>query len=248
MTVRLVQLTDPHLFGADAGTLRGVATLQSFARTVAAARAAISAADRVLLTGDLVQDDPDGYRHFPQLLADLNKPIWCIPGNHDHVAAMRRTLAATPFIFDDYADLGAWRVIMLDSTLPNEARGHLSAAVLTALESWLVTAQRRPTLVCLHHHPVPMQSEWLDAVGLDNAPDFWSVLNRHAHVRAVLWGHVHQSYDSLRKGVRLLGTPSTCSQFLPNSADFAVDSLPPGYRTLALHTSGELDTQVHYVP
>ncbi len=247
MTVRLVQLTDPHLFGGASQQLRGVVTLQSLQRTLAAAASVIGAADRVLLTGDLVQDDPDGYQHFAPLLGDLGKPIWCIPGNHDDVPAMRRALSQPPFVIGGHADLGAWRVIMLDSTLPNEARGRLSAAMLTELETALSMAPQRPALVCLHHHPIPMASEWLDDVGLENAADLWSVLDRHANVRAVLWGHVHQVHDSVRNGVRLLGTPSTCSQFLPNSAEFAIDTLPPGYRTVALLPSGELETEVHFV-
>jgi Icc protein len=66
-------------------------------------------------------------------------------------------------------------------------------------------------------------------------------------VRAIVWGHVHQSYDALRKGVRLLATPSTCAQFLPNSDDFAVDRRPPGYRTLELRADGSLLTEVVWV-
>ncbi|HPF25672.1 MAG TPA: 3',5'-cyclic-AMP phosphodiesterase [Steroidobacteraceae bacterium] len=247
MTVRLVQLTDPHLFGSAAGTLRGLATLRSFQQTLAAASDAITAADRVLPTGDLVQDDATGYAHLPKLLGELGKPIWCIPGNHDDVPAMRRALAAPPFVLGGHADLGAWRVIMLDSTVPNAAHGELSAASLSELASALETAPQRPALICLHHHPVPMTSDWLDEVGLKNAADFWSVVDRHAHVRAVLWGHVHQSYDALRGGVRLLGTPSTCSQFLPHSSEFALDTLPPGFRTLALQPSGQIETAVHFV-
>jgi Icc protein len=55
---------------------------------------------------------------------------------------------------------------------------------------------------------------------------------------------VHQNYDALRKGVRLLATPSTCAQFLPNSDDFALDPRPPAYRTLELRADGSLLTEV----
>ena len=46
------------------------------------------------------------------------------------------------------------------------------------------------------------------------------------------------------KGVRLLATPSTCAQFLPNADDFAVDPRPPAYRTLELRPDGSLLTEV----
>ena len=66
-------------------------------------------------------------------------------------------------------------------------------------------------------------------------------------MRAIAWGHVHQSFDGLRHGVRLLATPSTCAQFLPNADNFAVDRRPPGYRTLELRADGTLLTEVVWV-
>jgi 3',5'-cyclic-AMP phosphodiesterase len=81
-------------------------------------------------------------------------------------------------------------------------------------------------------------------VGLENAAEFLATVDRHPNVRAIVWGHVHQSHDALRKGVRLLATPSTCAQFLPNSDDFAVDVRPPAYRTLELRPDGSLLTEV----
>jgi len=55
---------------------------------------------------------------------------------------------------------------------------------------------------------------------------------------------VHQASDRRRKGVRLMSTPSTCSQFRPNSDDFALDSRSPGYRWLNLSASGAIETEV----
>jgi Icc protein len=66
-------------------------------------------------------------------------------------------------------------------------------------------------------------------------------------VRAVVWGHVHQTFDALRGSVRLLATPSTCAQFQPGTHEFALDSLPPAYRTLQLRADGTLSTEVVWV-
>jgi len=102
-------------------------------------------------------------------------------------------------------------------------------------------------MVCLHHHPVAMQSRWLDSVGLANANEFWSVIDSHPQVRAVVWGHVHQAFEGARRGVRLISTPSTCAQFQPRSDQFAIDGLPPAYRLLTLHSNGAIDTGVHFL-
>jgi Icc protein len=157
---------------------------------------------------------------------------------------MRRELDGAPFVVGGAVDFGLWRIVLLDSTIAGSAAGRVSAEGLAALESALAGAQQRHTLVCLHHHPVPMDSRWLDRVGLQNAAEFFEVIDRHQNVRGIVWGHVHQSYDALRKGVRLLATPSTCAQFVPHAEQFAVDRRPPGYRTLELKADGSIVTDV----
>jgi Icc protein len=247
MSIRLVQFTDPHLYGNESETLRGVATLPALTRTLDLAQAREWPVDAVLVTGDLVQDDVAGYKHFRRMFSTFKVPVLCIPGNHDEPAALHRELRGKPFITEGHVDFGNWRIVLLDSCLPGSARGHLTKASLAALDSALSSADNLLTLVCLHHHPVAMASRWLDQVGLDNAPEFFDVIDRHRNVRAIVWGHVHQSYDGLRKNVRMLATPSTCAQFLPRSDDFAVDSRPPAYRTLELRADGTLVTEVVWV-
>ncbi|HVY82617.1 MAG TPA: 3',5'-cyclic-AMP phosphodiesterase [Steroidobacteraceae bacterium] len=244
---RLVQFTDPHLYGSETETLRGIATLPALTRTLTLAQARDWPVDAVLVTGDLVQDDAAGYAHFRRIFGALNLPILCLPGNHDEPQAMRRALRGKPFVTEGHVDMGAWRVVLLDSTVPNSAHGRLAREELAALDSALSSADTKHTLICLHHHPVSMGSRWLDQVGLENATEFFDVIDRHRNVRAILWGHVHQSYDALRKNVRLLATPSTCAQFLPRADEFAVDARPPAYRTLELHPDGSLLTEVVWV-
>jgi len=245
--VRLTHFTDPHLYGGETEALRGVATLPALTAALARAQTHDWPPDAVLVTGDIVQDDAAGYAHFRQLFGPLGMPVLCLPGNHDEPEAMRRELAAEPFVLDDFLDLGRWRIVLLDSCIPGAASGAISAPSLAALERALATAGTRHCLVCLHHHPVPMASRWLDRVGLTNAQEFLHTIDAHRNVRAIVWGHVHQSYDALRKGVRLLATPSTCAQFLPNSDEFAVDPRPPAYRTFELRADGSLLTEVVWV-
>ena len=147
-------------------------------------------------------------------------PVLCLPGNHDEPRAMQRELAGAPFVLGGFVDLGRWRIVLLDSCMPGSASGALSAAALAGLHAALASAAGRHCMVCLHHHPVPMSSRWLDRVGLTNAAEFLHTLDGHRNVRAVVWGHVHQAFDALRKGVRLLATPSTCAQFLPQCGRF----------------------------
>jgi len=246
--LRLIQFTDPHLYGSEAETLRGIATLPALKAALADAQQSSAwPPDVVMVTGDLVQDDPGGYVHIRRAFGSLGTPVLCIPGNHDDPVAMRRELRGDPFTVGGHADFGAWRIVLLDSCLPGSASGLLSTKTLLQLENALKTADGRHCLVTLHHHPVAMSSRWLDRVGLENAEEFWNVIDRHHNVRAIVWGHVHQSFEGLRKDVRLLATPSTCAQFVPHADEFAVDRRPPAYRTLELQSDGSLLTEVVWV-
>lgn len=243
-SVRIVQFTDTHLFGDAAERLRGIATLGTLRAVLAQANAQIRAAAAVLVTGDLVQDDATGYAAFVAAFGALGRPILTLPGNHDDLPAMRHAVRGTPFQYCGHLDLGSWRIVMIDSVKPGAAEGRLSAEALAQLRSSLAGAADRHVLVCLHHQPVTMHSRWLDTVGLENQDAFFELIDAHRCVRAVLWGHVHQSYDGERKGVRLLATPSTCAQFLPYANDFALDAKPPAYRILELTADGAVQTEV----
>ncbi|MGH8296630.1 MAG: 3',5'-cyclic-AMP phosphodiesterase [Steroidobacteraceae bacterium] len=245
--IRLTHFTDPHLYGGENERLRGIATLASLEATLAHARRRDWPPDAVLMTGDLVQDDPAGYAHFRRVFEALRLPVLCLPGNHDEPEAMRRELDSAPFVIGGAVDLGLWRIVLLDSSIPGSAAGRLSADNLAMLQSALSAAPQRHALVCLHHHPVPMGSRWLDRVGLQNAGEFLDIIDRHSNVRGIVWGHVHQSHEAVRKGVRLLATPSTCAQFLPRSEQFAVDERPPGYRRLELEADGSILTELVWV-
>jgi Icc protein len=246
-SVRLIQFTDLHLYAREDGALRGVPTLPSARAALAHAQLGAWPPDALLVTGDIVQDDPGGYAHFRRLFGALQLPVLCLPGNHDDPTRLREALAEAPFLTGGHLELGRWRILLLDSVVPGAAQGELRHSSLVALDAALAQADERPALVCLHHHPVPMHSLWLDQVGLANAEAFFAVIDRHPNVRGILWGHVHQSYDGLRNGVRLLGTPSTCAQFRPLAEAFELDPRPAAYRTLELHPDGTIVTDVVWV-
>jgi Icc protein len=63
----------------------------------------------------------------------------------------------------------------------------------------------------------------------------------------LVFGHVHQPYDAEHDGIRVVGTPSTCSQFKPGSDDFALDNRPPAYRRITLHADGSSDHELVWV-
>ena len=243
--INVLQITDTHLFADGNGRLLGLNTEQSLQATICTALRDRSQIDLVLATGDLVHDGTSAaYRRIFSWLEKFGLPVYCLAGNHDEARTLEHCLDNPRVHYVPQLTQDDWQFIFLDSTLDGSEGGHLDRHDLQSLDEQLAAAPEKHALVCLHHQPVPMGSRWLDTMAVDNAGDFFDVIDRHPQVRGILWGHVHQSFDDERKGVRLMATPSTCIQFLPGSEKFALDTAAPGYRWLSLHPDGRIETGV----
>ena len=241
-TLSLVQVTDTHLTGTEAGCLLGMNTARS-ARGVVDAALAAESADCILVTGDIAADgQPEAYGQLEVLLGTSVPSLW-LPGNHDDVSChkdrygpnMKRRLRAKH-----------WDVVMLETQVEGEVGGVLSTTELAALRSAVDDARlaNKALLVATHHPLRRLESAWLDEQSVKNASEALDILKPIADQTAVISGHVHQESDELINGVRMMTTPSTCVQFAPGSQDFALDSKDPGYRRLVLHPNARIETQV----
>lgn len=250
-SVHLVQITDTHLNEPEDGHLLGMQTLHSLQCVLDRVRTEQSHLDALLVTGDLSQDGSlQSYQHLQKALTAFSCPSFWLEGNHDNPAHLNRMVDPQQSgnqHLERLIHTPHWQIIMLNSQVPGKVYGHLADDQLQLLEQALSQQPQRHTLVCFHHHPVEMDCDWIDGIGINNAADFWQVIDRHDNVRAVLWGHVHQDSDRMRGDVRLLSTPSTCVQFEPHTHNFSVDHRAPGYRQLTLHADGRIDTVVSRV-
>ncbi len=246
-SVLLVQLSDSHLFAAADGKLLGMNTHDSLQRVIERVLDEQPQVDLILASGDLSQDGSlQSYQRFRQLHEQIPAPARWFAGNHDELPAMH-TACADSDLLQPIIDLGNWRIILLDTSIPGAVPGYCSAEQLALLEQALQTAGERHVLVSFHHHPVSIGCRWMEPIGIRNPEALFAVIDRYAQVRTLLWGHIHQEFDQLRNGVRLLASPSTCVQFAPGSEEFQVDQEAPGYRWLRLHADGRLDTAVSRV-
>jgi Icc protein len=248
-TLRVLHLTDLHLGAGADWTLLGQVTRKTLARVLSRARARHWPPDALLLTGDLVHDESiEGYRYLREVIDDLGVPCYCIPGNHDRAELLAAEVDPRADLGCRIERLGGWDLLLLDSTVEGSDGGALAAETLTTLAEALAADRQRPAMICVHHQPVPVGSRWLDTMTISNGEALIEIVDAHSRVRAVLWGHVHQTFDRTQGGTRLLATPSTCAQFEPGRVDFGLDDNPPGYRWLELASDGSLRTGVEWVP
>lgn len=231
---------------ADSGSrLRGTVTHRSLQRVIDHIRSSAWPAKLVCVTGDLIQDDTAAaYTRFCNTMSVLNLPVYCVPGNHDIRALMKTALQRADFHYCENVRLGSWLIAGIDSCKSNSAGGEIGKQELRRLRALLDKSAQQNVLICLHHPPLPVGSKWLDSVGLANAATFLDLVSGYGNVQGAIFGHVHQSFDAVHKGVRIIGTPSTCTQFKAGSDEFAIDDLPPAYRRISLHADGGIEEEI----
>lgn len=236
------------MFAGPDGELRGTVTAATLQRVLDHYQAGDWRAERVLVTGDLIQDDSEqAYDRFRDLLLQLNLRVHCVPGNHDIRDFMRAVCRQPPFSYCAWEEIGNWLIVGIDSCVSEDAGGQVTPEELDRLSRIVTGSGAKHVMVCLHHPPVKMGSKWLDTVGLKNGDEFLERLRMLGRIRVVTFGHVHQEYDAEHKGVRVIATPATCRQFQQGSDDFAVDDNPPAYRRFELKSAGTIDTELIWV-
>ncbi|MDR9402127.1 MAG: 3',5'-cyclic-AMP phosphodiesterase [Halothece sp. Uz-M2-17] len=244
----IAQITDTHLLASSEGKLLGLPTARSLAVVIEEIQNLIPQPHCLLLTGDLSQDETlASYQRLHQQISKLNLPTYWLPGNHDQIHLMEKALTNPPIYEDKSFYYRGWQFILLNSAVPGRVYGYLKEETLAWLDNELKKADHNPTLVALHHPPFLVDCHWLDKSTLQNPEALFEVLDRHRHVRLVLFGHIHQDFERDRAGVCYLGTPSSSIQFKPSSETFALDEKKPGFRLLWLYPDGSFETKVQRV-
>lgn len=236
--VRILQITDTHLFAGETDTLLGINTLHSYHAVLDAIVKQQLPADLIVATGDLVQDQSTrAYQRFTDGIARLPAPCVWLPGNHDYQPSMAQELAAAGISPSKQVLLGdQWQILLLDSQVQSVPHGELSDDQLIWLDNCLAQQPDRHTVVMLHHHPLASGCTWLDQHSLRNSHMLAEVLTRYQNIEGILCGHIHQDLDVMWNGIRMLATPSTCVQFKPHCTNFTLDTAAPGWCYLELTT------------
>lgn len=221
MATRVLQLTDTHL-SASSGV---PATLQWLLD-----RAAEVPPDLAVLTGDIVEEDPDDEadRAFAAtVLNGLPCPIVAIPGNHDigfygedeerprRLAAFRDTWGADRFELD----VDGWRLVGANAYLLGDA-DH---------DRWLAgcVAAERPVAVFIHQPVIDDTGDGWEMP--DAAREALAAAIDGADVRLIASGHRHR-YAALGRHVwgpstTIVGNPAyTWSDPRPGAVEYTFRS------------------------
>jgi 3',5'-cyclic-AMP phosphodiesterase len=214
----LAQLSDPHI--SDEDDERALA-LAAAVRSVVALDPAPGA---VLVSGDLTEHGTASeYERVRELLSALTMPVHVLAGNHDDQAAMRKSfplpLGAADAPSEDYryaTRCGPLRLIGCDTTQPGRDDGTFGGERLAWLEARVTEDRDTPTIVAMHHLPLPTGIPAMDALGLPRADRVAidELIAAYPHVGAIVTGHVHRAVVGTLGGCAVFACPSTWIQTL----------------------------------
>jgi Icc protein len=241
--IRLLQISDCHVAADATADYRG----QNADRNLRSLLPEIRSwgPELLLVSGDLAEDGSDAaYARIVVMLGTLGAPVLALPGNHDEPSVMPRHFPAGPWQGPYGREVGSWLIVLLDSTGPGLISGRFSQQYLEQFDDLLRGSTAEHVLVALHHQPLPVGAPWIDRYGLEEPERFLNYIDREPRIRAVVWGHVHHAVHLERKGMAMLGAPSTVANSLPRRQKFTLDLSGPACRWLELGEDGSLETGI----
>lgn len=255
--ISILQLSDLHILASPEDKMLGINIEHYFHACLEQAvrlrsRQALAEKhhfDLILLTGDLAQDPSlASYRRILDSIEVYKTPCICLPGNHDDYQLMLQVLNTGRINCRKQVFLDNWQLICLNSQIPGEAGGRLSKGELAFLENCLTENPGHHALIAVHHHVLETKSSWMDTMIIENSRELLAIAGKYPQVKAITHGHIHQVMDVRTATLRILGAPSTCFQFTPESPGFSVSDTAPGYRLIELYADGRVESEVVRLP
>jgi Icc protein len=264
MGFRFIHISDHHLLESERGLRLGFSPAYAFRKVMR--HIAVHSAqqvDFILSTGDAVDPPSElGYRNFLKMLGCVSPsgrapgplrisleglhemPFYLLPGNHDHRERFLKEIFPethpAAWINSVFHHQGV-KFICLDWGPGSKAAA--SKETLAFLRGAL--DESTPSVLAMHHHPIPTGFRWMDAFLADGIDLFWEEIRGYP-ILGLLFGHTHQSYEHEHNGVTGYGVRSTSYSFAPMDEPYAC-LLPPHYRIISVGVE-KLETELVEVP
>lgn len=243
----IAQITDLHITSAKdpANRARNAARLHQVLKAIHALRPRPLA---IFASGDLVdRGEPEEYAELQAISRAVEIPLHFGLGNHDRREAFRAAFPSTPVDENGFVQYAVafegLRVIMCDTLDETKTGGGFCASRANWLRRTLGKAPDTPTLIFLHHPPIPSGILWMD-----EPPDAeWMVrlgetVQGARQIRTLACGHMHRAYHGLFAGQAVAISSATAIQLtldltpvdmrVPDGREI-LNEEPPGYTIFA---------------
>jgi len=233
MTKSFIQISDSHI--DDNKLVMGVDSQANLGAIVS--MISQKNYEALLISGDLSHNGAlESYQTLQKILDPIETEIYVLPGNHDNLSNLSQVFNKS-YLCNFTID--CWEVITIDSVQVGKVSGRLIDEQLYSLSQEISSSSAKYIILCLHHPPVSMQSDWDDEMSLENPEDLFAVIDQYDNIKAVLWGHAHQNSEFNRNGVKLFSCPSTVIQFNGSSNI--------GYNHYTLNDNGEIYCKTKWI-
>ena len=242
--VRILQLTDLHVFKDPGVRLKGIPTRELLEDVVRHIIESGLNFDHVVVTGDHTHDEmPQSYQAVRTILSPWQDRLWQVPGNHDDRTVLRSVFGdriggsgqdRINFSFK----AGCWLCLGIDTHLPGAVPGKIESDQIHWIREQIKTANPERVALFQHHPPVDVGSLWMDAIGLEGKELLQDLFREERRIQLVCCGHVHHEFHSLAGHAHICTTPATGIQFSPAGTQATFVAEPPGYRVIELTDEG----------
>ena len=211
----IAQITDVHI-GFDQGNPDEI-NRQRLAQTLSELCETHNRPDFMLATGDLTDHgDLPSYEALRASFDGLPFPVWPCMGNHDlrdnFLTVFPEIPSADGFIQYE-VDLGTVRLLILDTLEEGRHGGAFCATRAAWLAAALAADPDRPTIIVMHHPPLPVGIDWMDPIADEPwIQRFREAMAGHNQVVAILCGHLHRPVVAPWHGSTLAICPATAVQ------------------------------------
>jgi Icc protein len=243
-SLNVVHVSDFHLCRDGDQRVGGELPFPNLRRVVASLDRSEPPPGLILLGGDIAHDGhAESYHLAQELLAPFQVPIAAVGGNHDSLRTMRSVLSTDEAGARELLDGMGWGLHLLETQIPGCEDGDITSQTLMKLEESLRSAGLNNHLVVMHHDIA--QDPPGVRPGLRSPERVMTTLLGTPHRFLVLTGHRHMAMGFTLGHVTILGTPSTCVQFVSGADTVEPDpGTRPGYRRLTLDSDGSVRTSV----
>ncbi|MCC7005697.1 MAG: metallophosphoesterase [Ottowia sp.] len=215
--LKIIQITDMHLFADKAQKLHGYCTYRTLSDTVDYIIASEQNPDFVLVTGDISQDETTAsYQLAREQFERLNIPIYWIHGNHDDETKVQAVFNATTHLKQlSKLTTPFWDFVGINTCRRGTDSGYIENSEMAIFYKKLAESKinDKKIVVVMHHHPYPVTTPLVDACMLQESEYFLGQLKENKQVKLILCGHVHGEYQITHDEHVLEACPATCFQW-----------------------------------
>ena len=242
--VRILQLTDLHVFKDPEVRLKGIPTRELLEDVVRHIGESGQTFDHVVVTGDHTHDElPESYQMVRRILHPWLDRLWQVPGNHDDRSVLRSVFGdrvsgvgqdRITFSFS----AGRWLCLGVDTHVPGAVPGRIESDQIEWIRQQIRWTNPDRVALFMHHPPVDVGSLWMDPIGLSGKELLHKLFDAERRIQLVCCGHVHHEFSSEVSNAKIFTTPATGLQFSPAGNQPTFVAAPPGYRVIELTDEG----------